>query len=218
MASAIVLGGMIGYERERAKRQAGLRTHLVVALASATFMLVSSQFVYFQRYRGHDLVAVDTSRIAASVATGIGFLGAGTILKTGSGIHGLTTAASLWLVAAVGLASGAGMYLISAAATAASLGALIALRPLEHKEEARIERRLALVVEGTGPSGADVVRLVERSGTRVLGLEVKRSPEQDLREIFLDAVFPDAGALDQALRVLEETLSVRSIRLESSGS
>src|ERR1700691_2143054 len=117
MGTGMILGAAIGYERERTGHPAGLRTHLLVALASATFMLVSTQFTYFQSYSKDDLIAVDTSRIAASVVTGIGFLGAGAILRTGISIQGLTTAASLWLVAAVGLAAGGGMYIVAAAAT-----------------------------------------------------------------------------------------------------
>src|SRR4029450_489156 len=111
------LGAMIGYERQLHGRPAGRRTHLIVAPASTTFMIVSTHFVYFQHYAKEDLVAVDTSRIAASVVTGVGFLGAGAILRTGVGIQGLTTAAALWLVAAIGLAAGGGMYAISVAAT-----------------------------------------------------------------------------------------------------
>jgi putative Mg2+ transporter-C (MgtC) family protein len=108
MGVAVVLGGLIGYEREHSGRPAGLRTHLLVALASVTFMLVSTQFTYFQHYAKDDLIAVDTSRIAASVVSGVGFLGAGAILRTGLGVQGLTTAASLWLVASVGLAASCG--------------------------------------------------------------------------------------------------------------
>jgi putative Mg2+ transporter-C (MgtC) family protein len=95
-----VLGAMIGYERQLHGRPAGLRTHLIVALASTTFMIVSTHFVYFQHYGKEDLVAVDSSRIAASVVTGIGFLGAGAILRTCISVQGLTTATGLWLVAA----------------------------------------------------------------------------------------------------------------------
>src|SRR5439155_7934576 len=97
MGAGMVFGGLIGYERERTGHPAGLRTHLIVSLASATFMVVSTQFVYFQSYGKDDLIAVDTSRIAASVVSGVGFLGAGAILRTGISIQGLTTAASLWL-------------------------------------------------------------------------------------------------------------------------
>jgi len=88
-----LLGAVIGYERHVHGRPAGLRTHLLVALASTTFMLVSTHFVYFQHYAKEDLVAVDTSRIAASVVTGVGFLGGGAILRTGITVQGLTTAA-----------------------------------------------------------------------------------------------------------------------------
>ena len=94
-------------------------------------MVVSTQFVYFQPYGKDDLVAVDTSRIAASVVSGVGFLGAGAILRTGISVQGLTTAASLWLVAAVGLASGCGMYAVALVATLASLFGLTVLRQVE---------------------------------------------------------------------------------------
>ena len=89
MGMAAGLGGMIGYERQWSGRPAGLRTHLIVSLASATFMLVSTQFVYFQTYSKDDLVNIDTSRIAASVVSGVGFLGAGVVLRTGVGIQGI---------------------------------------------------------------------------------------------------------------------------------
>jgi len=109
LGASLLLGAAIGYEREHAGRPAGLRTHLLVSLASATFMIVSTQFVFFQQYGKDDLITVDTSRIAAAVVTGVGFLGAGAILRTGIGVQGLTTAASLWMVASIGLAAGGGM-------------------------------------------------------------------------------------------------------------
>ena len=84
-----VLASVIGYERHLHGRPAGLRTHFLVGLASTTFMLVSTHFVYFQHYAREDLVAVDTSRIAASVVTGVGFLGGGAILRTGLSVQGL---------------------------------------------------------------------------------------------------------------------------------
>ena len=122
-SSAPLLGGAIGYERDLHGRPAGLRTHAIVALASATFMVVSTRFVYFQHYGKDDLVAIDPSRIAASVVSGIGFLGAGAILREGITIRGLTTAAGLWLVAAIGMAAGGGMYVESLFATVARAGA-----------------------------------------------------------------------------------------------
>src|ERR1700677_1955506 len=107
IASGTALGGGIGYERDRHGRRVGLRTHIIVAMAAATFMVISSQFVYLQQYAKEDLVAVDTSRIAASVVTGIGFLAGGAILRQRLTIQGLTTAAGLCLVGALRLCAGA---------------------------------------------------------------------------------------------------------------
>ena len=140
------LGAMIGYERQLHWRPAGLRTHLIVALASTTFMIVSTHFVYFQHYAKDDLVAVDSSRIAASVVTGIGFLGAGAILRTGISVQGLTTAAGLWLVAAIGLSAGAGMYVVSASATAVGVTALTVLRRFERKNDHLVRKKISLVL------------------------------------------------------------------------
>ncbi len=93
-------------------------------------MVVSTRFMYWQHYKAGDLVEVDASRIAASVVSGIGFLGAGAILRTGITIRGLTTAAGLWLVSAIGMAAGGGMYIVAAFATLVGLVALTMLRRL----------------------------------------------------------------------------------------
>src|SRR6187399_2341617 len=87
---AALLGGVIGYERDRHKRPVGLRTHTIVAVASATFMVVSSQFAYFQHYVHGEGIDVDGSRIAASVVSAVGFLAGGTILRAGATVQGLT--------------------------------------------------------------------------------------------------------------------------------
>lgn len=106
---ATFLGGLIGFERESRGRAAGFRTHILVCVASSLMMLTSMYM--FELYKG--LAQVDPSRIAAQVITGIGFLGAGTILRAGATVQGLTTAASLWAVAGIGLAIGCGFYFAS---------------------------------------------------------------------------------------------------------
>ena len=142
-----VLGGAIGYERDLHGRPAGLRTHAIVALASATFMVVSTRFVYFQRYVEGQLVEVDASRIAASVVSGIGFLGAGAILRTGLTIKGLTTAAGLWLVSAIGMAAGGGMYAVSVFVTIVGLSALTLLRRFEDRAGPVSNQRVTVTVD-----------------------------------------------------------------------
>jgi putative Mg2+ transporter-C (MgtC) family protein len=101
---SVVLSGMIGLERQLHKRTAGLRTHILVSLGSCLIMLTS--IYVFDIYKG--VANVDPARIAAGVITGIGFLGAGTIIRENEGVRGLTTAASLWVVAGIGLAVGCG--------------------------------------------------------------------------------------------------------------
>ncbi|WP_127582466.1 MgtC/SapB family protein [Paenibacillus koleovorans] len=105
---AVLLGGLVGLEREQNNHAAGLRTHILVCLGAALIMLLS--MYGFNEFVDEYNVRMDPARLAANVITGIGFLGAGTIVFNGSSISGLTTAASLWVVAAIGLAVGAGFY------------------------------------------------------------------------------------------------------------
>src|SRR5690348_1758379 len=108
---ATVLGAVVGIDRERLERAAGLRTHAMVGLGAALFMVLSA--FGFHDIPGTPNVALDPSRIAAQIVSGIGFLGAGLIIVRREEVRGLTTAASIWVVAAVGAAAGAGMYLIA---------------------------------------------------------------------------------------------------------
>jgi putative Mg2+ transporter-C (MgtC) family protein len=115
---AVALGAAIGYQRERAGKAAGLRTHILVSSGAALFTLVS---IY-----GFSGAVVDISRVAAGVVVGIGFIGAGVILRgqREKEVAGLTTAATIWITAAIGLAAGAGMYVVSVIATAVTTGVL----------------------------------------------------------------------------------------------
>lgn len=126
---AAVLGSLVGVERERLQWAAGLRTHMLVSLGACLFMLVSA-FGFSDALRASNTV-LDPSRIAAQVASGIGFLGAGTILFRGELVKGLTTAASLWAVAAVGLTVGGGLYAPAIAATLIILVILAGVKPFE---------------------------------------------------------------------------------------
>ena len=115
---AAALGAGIGYQRERVHKAAGVRTHVLISLGAALFTVAS---IY--GFNG----AVDSSRVAAGVVAGVGFIGAGVIFRgpAGEEVAGLTTAATIWITAAIGLAAGAGLYLISAVATAITAGILL---------------------------------------------------------------------------------------------
>jgi putative Mg2+ transporter-C (MgtC) family protein len=128
---ATLLGCLIGMERERRIWAAGMRTHMLVSVGSALFMLVS--LYGFSEVLTSSNVMVDPSRVASQVASGIGFLGAGTIIFRRDAVRGLTTAASLWVVAAIGLAAGSGLFLAATATTILTLIILAALKPLERR-------------------------------------------------------------------------------------
>lgn len=132
---AILLGGVIGLEREWKGHWAGLRTHIIVAMGCAIFVIAGIEMV------GHESEAV--TRVIQGVASGIGFLGAGTILKLDDKqeIKGLTTAASIWLAASLGTAAGSGEYALSIAAALASLFVLGVLGPIEHTLERKRKQR-----------------------------------------------------------------------------
>jgi putative Mg2+ transporter-C (MgtC) family protein len=140
---AAVVGAGLGLEREVHGHAAGMRTHMLVALGSAVFTVLS---IYgFPQMAGAP--AADPSRISAQIVTGIGFLGAGAIIKYGTSIRGLTTAASLWVVASLGLAAGAGAYFVAGAGTVIGLLALWPLQALASKLELRGGRLIRLEVD-----------------------------------------------------------------------
>ncbi len=145
---ATVLGGVIGYERENTNRPAGFRTHILVCLGSALVM-VTSEFIFNKYYT---LTNMDPARLGAQVISGIGFLGAGTIIRDGFNVKGLTTAASLWAVSCVGIAAGIGFYGGAITATIIIIITLIVLKKLE-KHFRRKNRYITITVETEGGSG-----------------------------------------------------------------
>lgn len=140
---AAILGGVIGFERERLSWSAGLRTHMLVCVSACLVMIVSAYG--FHDVLAQDHIGLDPSRMAAQVVSGIGFLGAGAILLRGEIVRGLTTAASLWSVAAVGLAVGGGLYLAAVAATGIMLFILAGLKPVERRYFAAKQARELLI-------------------------------------------------------------------------
>src|SRR5213592_181273 len=127
------LGAAVGVEREVREREAGIRTHLLVSLGSCLFTIVSAYGFHEFLVSGTNIVRADPTRIAAQIVTGIGFLGAGAIIREGLSVRGLTTAASLWVVAAIGMACGAGWYWAALVTTLLTLFALYPLRIVAYR-------------------------------------------------------------------------------------
>src|SRR3954466_13656446 len=182
---AAALGGIIGVERELREREAGLRTHLLVALGSALFTIVGAYGFHDFLASGQSVVRADPTRIAAQIVTGIGFLGAGAIIRQGFSVRGLTTAATLWVVGAVGLAAGAGYYSGAVITTAVVLIALWPLRVAAYNMLRRFRpdagRLLVELPAGTPPGG--VIDEVVRTGVRISSITVGQDGDRSRLEL-----------------------------------
>jgi putative Mg2+ transporter-C (MgtC) family protein len=194
LSVAAGLGGAVGLERELREREAGLRTHLVVCVGSALFTLVSAYGFHDFMVSGGSLVRTDPTRIAAPIVSGIGFLGAGAIIRQGLSVRGLTTAATLWLVAAIGMACGAGYYTPAAIATGTALFTLGPLRILSYRVVGRFRPHTeSLLVEiPAGGSPAPIIEVIEQHAGRVLSMEVTQ--EGDRRSVVVDVQLHESAA------------------------
>ena len=193
LAAAAGLGSLIGFERERLLWAAGIRTHMLVSVGACLFMIVSS-YGFAEAVRNPNVV-LDPSRVAAQVVSGIGFLGAGSILLRNEVVKGLTTAASIWSVAAIGLAVGGGLYFAAGASTAVILLILAGVKPLEEAYRARNQAcTIRIGCEKASDITADIVRqalglrasqikrfVVESYDPATLLVEVNKVSAEDIR-------------------------------------
>jgi putative Mg2+ transporter-C (MgtC) family protein len=186
VALAAALGAVLGLERELREREAGLRTHLLVSVGSALFTIVSAYGFREFLTSGANVVRADPTRIAAQIVTGIGFLGAGAIIRQGVAVRGLTTAATLWVVAAIGMASGAGYYSAAVITTGVALLALWPLRSLAYRGVRRFrgDTGLLLVQLPAGQSPASVIDAVEAE-SQVETIEVRHEGDRRVLEMTL---------------------------------
>jgi putative Mg2+ transporter-C (MgtC) family protein len=211
---AAALGSLIGFERERQSWAAGLRTHMLVSVGACLFMIVSS--FGFADILGHPNVVLDPSRVAAQVVSGIGFLGAGAILLRGEVVRGLTTAASVWSVAAVGLAVGGGLYIAAVAATLIILVILAGIKPIEEKFRERKQTFELAILADHGALSLDLLRatLGERT-RRVKQFVVHRSEaadQDDVTIVMSRVTSKDVSIIAGEFRALPCVRDVREVR------
>ena len=184
LIEAAFIGGLIGYEREINNQPAGLRTHIILCLGSALIMVVSLKF-------GPPGSIYDPGRIAAQVVTGVGFLGAGAIMRMGASIRGITTAASIWTTAGIGLAVGAGMHAEAVSTTAILLLSLITLKKLRRRTTGRL---LDLQVRQEDERIIEEIEdLLSRERCIVRSVEVRKHPETGMVHIQMEMGVPPRG-------------------------
>jgi putative Mg2+ transporter-C (MgtC) family protein len=210
---AAILGALIGFEREVHQHPAGMRTHLLLAVGAAAFTELS--MFAFNDVIGRPDIDLDPSRVAAQIVSGIGFLGGGAIIKYGTSIRGLTTAASLWATASVGMAIGGGLLILG---TIAALLMLISLGPLNYivarlrlGESQAIRLRIAL---GRLEQLAAVSQELRRRRIEIVGVGSQRVPSGGF-ELELDVRLPGSARPDDVLAAISELPDVDVIETAS---
>ncbi len=195
------LGAVIGIERESRNQLAGMRTHALVAAGAAVFTLAGA----YGFSDIHRAPTVDPMRVAAQIASGIGFIGAGAIIRDRGSVRGITTAAALWTSAAVGLAAGAGLWAIAVAGAVITLGVLILLRPLRRRLLTFTSSRYGLEVEydrGHGTLGP-LLDLVAEAGGHVEDLSIDDDPD-GVRRVNLEIRIQDLSEMQEVTDELEK--------------
>lgn len=194
------LGGIIGFERDMHGRAAGLRTNLLVCMGSALFMLVSE--IVANRAMGSSMGTTmgrfaDPGRIAAQIITGIGFIGAGAIIKEGFNVRGLTTAACLWLVAGIGMAVGAGLYLLGIYSTLIGVLALVALKNLD-KLYPRDSYRMLVIVTPNETELSDIIKPIKQfPELKILYFDFERDYDRGVTSVKLTLRLFHKGITDK---------------------
>lgn len=198
-----LLAGAIGAEREWTGKWAGLRTHMLIAVGSAFLTHVS--IVVGPRFASGSN-AWDPGRIAAQIVSGIGFIGAGTIIQSRGAVHGLTTAAGLWVASAIGIAVGAGFFAEATLVAVALLLILVALRPVERRL-LRGDRRTIVLQLSTGQKISQLVSILEEERIRVEDLSVAEEGEEASVTIRFRGSFEDSARLVRRARQEELVVS-----------
>ena len=209
LGAAALLGSLIGLDRQRLDKSAGLRTHMLVSVGSALLMIVSAYG--FDQVLQPGRVVLDPSRVAAQVVSGIGFLGAGTIVVRKQSVHGLTTAASIWAVAAIGMAAGGALYLAATAATLVMLVILALIKPLEDRllGHGHLDRR-TFRLRVTEPFEVAAIESRFRTlGVEIQGVRVRVGASPGEREIEVNSGLAPAFA---ALRLVDQLKEIAGVR------
>ena len=205
---AAVLGGLIGWERERRGRPAGLRTHLLVCVGVTLIMLVSEHiFVQYQVYKQDSILRIDPARIASQVVTGIGFLGAGTIMRYKASVRGLTTAASLWVVAGIGLAIGSGFILPAIFTAFIAIMTLILLPKVESEIKKDKYITMKMLIAGQEHFLDNIRSVLERYSLKLQTYKFERDFQKNEIMYDINVKYKDEEALILASNDMAKTIT-----------
>lgn len=206
-----VLGGVIGFERQSHGRPAGFRTHLIVSLASVLIMIVSDDF-YRMSTLNPEIIRIDPARLAAGAITGVGFLGAGVIIKSGLSIQGLTTAACLWIVSVIGLAVGSGLYIPALTAFIITFFSLWILRRVEVMVPRLTYKILTLTTEPIAKE-EDVLRVLKEAGANIANIDYEMDRTKNETTYHLSITFKNKKVISAILERISELSYIKRFYL-----
>jgi len=215
---ALAAGGIIGLERSYHGRPAGFRTHALVCLASCTLMVLTVYQEMWSSAHPAEHINIDPTRMAQGIMTGIGFLGAGVILKDGLSVRGLTTAASIWITATIGILIGVGFYFPAGIATAMTLIVLSVFRWIERKMPIEFYANLMVgCLRSGGVPEAELRTMVEKQGFVVANMNYSLTSEGKVFEYQMVIHSPDRGNTRQLAESLSALPAVMSFRISPTG-
>jgi putative Mg2+ transporter-C (MgtC) family protein len=207
-----LMGGIIGFEREVHGRAAGLRTQLIVCVAGVLIMVLSENYYHHMQDLDASL-RIDPARISAGALVGIGFLGAGVIIKSGYAVRGLTTAATIWIVSAIGLAIGGGLYLEGITTFGVTIVALIALRTLENKIKPLRYKNIVVSTLASGNVEERLSSMLTDGGFKIHSVDYEKSRTADEIIIRYTVSTRDRSAKSRIFNKLSSAEFVHTIKV-----
>lgn len=209
LALAALLGGLIGLERELHHQPAGLRTHMILSVGSCLVMLVSIHMATLTPDRA------DPGRIAAQVVAGVGFLGAGAIMRSGLSVRGLTTAACLWTVAGIGLAVGSGYWKAASTATGLVLVSTYIVQKLEYRmTKGRFLRRFVINARDSATLVANLEAILLKAGASVRDVDIQRDLVEKKLQVTVTASCPEGANVDRLSREFSTLAEVEKVEID----
>ena len=208
-----LFGGVIGFERQVHGRPAGFRTHILVCIAAVLIMLVSE---YYQYLSGIDpaYIRIDPGRIAAGALAGVGFIGAGVVLKSGLSIQGLTTAACIWVVSAIGLAIGSGLYLAGAVTFGITIFSLAFLRIVEKKMPKLTHRFLTITADIQADEG-QIAAVIKKKGLSIVNIDYEQCTDSKIIVFYITISFYRYPTLKTLIDELSALAFVRKVCIKT---
>ncbi len=207
-----VIGGIIGFEREVHGRAAGFRTQLIVCVAAVLIMIVSENY-YHYLHNLDDSLRIDPARISAGALIGIGFLGAGVIIKSGFAVRGLTTAASIWIVSAIGLAIGGGLYLEAILTALITILALMVLRGLEKKINTLRFKNIVISSSAGENVEAQVLAIFAKKGFHVHSVDYEKKRDSGQLTWHFTVSVRDKSAIREIFHNLSSMDAISSVKV-----